>query len=139
MKTKIYLKKTRLSLQLVPAVTILVALALSIPMSAQTVITFDAPGAGTGAFQGTYPFNVDPSGTIIGRTIDAGNVRHGFIRSRQGSYTIFDGLGQPVLAVQLNAANNHTVKVDHLKPGHYFISGTSSNGQVINEKIVVTQ
>jgi len=55
-----------------------------------------------------------------------------------GSYTIFDGLGQPVLAVQLNAANNHTVKVDHLKPGHYFISGTS-NGQVINEKIVVTQ
>ena len=93
MKTKIYLKKTRLSPQLVPSVTILVALALSIPMSAQTVTTFDAPGAGTGAFQGTYPFNVDPSGTIIGRTIDAGNVRHGFIRSRQGSYTIFDAPG----------------------------------------------
>src|SRR6266487_2166789 len=82
--------KTRVALQLVSAATILIALAISIPLSAQTVTTFDAPGAGTGAFQGTYPFNVDPSGTIIGRTLDAGNVRHGFIRSTQGSYTIFD-------------------------------------------------
>src|SRR6266480_2061469 len=80
-------------LQLVPAATILVALAISIPLSAQTITTFDAPGAGTGPFQGTYPFNVDPSGTIIGRTLDAGNVRHGFIRSPQGSYTIFDAPG----------------------------------------------
>jgi len=55
-----------------------------------------------------------------------------------GSYIIFDGLGQPAVNVQLNAANNHTIKVDHLKPGHYFISGTS-NGRVVNEKIVVTQ
>ena len=66
MKTKIHVKKTRLSLQLVPAMTILVALALSIPMSAQTVTTFDAPGAGTGPFQGTFAFNIAPSGTIVG-------------------------------------------------------------------------
>jgi hypothetical protein len=41
MKTKTHLKKTRLSLQLVPAVTILAALAISIPVSAQTITTFD--------------------------------------------------------------------------------------------------
>ena len=80
-------------LQLVPAATILVALAISTPTSAQTITTFDAPGAGTGAFQGTYATNIDPSGTIIGFSRDANNVRHGFIRSTDGSFTIFDAPG----------------------------------------------
>lgn len=35
-----------------PATIILIALALSIPLSAQTITTFDAPGAGTGPAQG---------------------------------------------------------------------------------------
>jgi hypothetical protein len=58
-----YFAKTKL--QLVSAATFLVALAISIPLSAQTVTTFDAPGAGTGALQGTYATNINPSGTII--------------------------------------------------------------------------
>ena len=82
--------KTRLALQLVPAMTILVALAISIPMSAQTVTTFDSLDAGTGPFQGTYAFNIAPSGMIIGFTSDANNVRHGFFRSKKGSFTGFD-------------------------------------------------
>ena len=73
-------------LQLLPAAIILVALAISIPLSAQTITTFDAPGAGTGAFQGTYGLNINPSGTIIGFSRDANNVRHGFIRSTDGSF-----------------------------------------------------
>ena len=80
-------------LQLVPAATILVALAISIPLSAQTITTFDAPGAGTGAFQGTFATNINPSGTIIGFSRDANNVRHGFVRSQDGSFTIFDAPG----------------------------------------------
>ena len=80
-------------LQLLPAAIILVALAISIPLSAQTITTFDAPGAGTGAFQGTYATNIDPSGTIIGFSRDADNVRHGFVRSQDGSFTIFDAPG----------------------------------------------
>src|ERR1044072_7658212 len=80
-------------LLLVPAATILVALAISIPLSAQTITTFDAPGAGTGAFQGTVATNINPSGTIIGFSRDADNARHGFIRSRDGSFTIFDAPG----------------------------------------------
>ena len=77
-------------LQLVRAATILVALAISIPISAQSITTFDAPGAGTGALQGTYATNINPSGTIIGFSRDANDVRHGFIRSQDGSFTIFD-------------------------------------------------
>src|SRR4051794_24007270 len=75
MKTKIHVKKTRRPRQLVAAVSILVTL-LMIPVSAQTeqrldslgqeeanrctngITSFDAPGAGTGAFQGTYAYNI---------------------------------------------------------------------------------
>jgi hypothetical protein len=85
--------KSRLALQLVPAGTILVALAISIPLSAQTITTFDAPGAGTGPLQGTYAFNIGPSGKIIGFIRDANDLRHGFIRSQDGSFTIFDAPG----------------------------------------------
>src|SRR5215475_3575324 len=80
-------------LQFLPAATILVALAISIPASAQTITTFDAPGTGTGAFQGTYATNINPSGTIIGFSRDANDARHGFIRSQDGNFTIFDAPG----------------------------------------------
>src|SRR5437773_9020650 len=85
--------KSQLALQLVPAATILVALTISAPLSAQTITTFDAPGAGTGAFQGTYATNLAPSGTNIGFSRDANDVRHGFVRSQDGSFTIFDAPG----------------------------------------------
>src|SRR5207249_6750457 len=87
-------------LQLVRVATILVALAISIPVSAQSITTFDAPGAGTGAFQGTYATNIGPSATIIGFSRDASDVRHGFIRSQGGSFTIFDAPGAGTAAGQ---------------------------------------
>jgi hypothetical protein len=82
--------KTRLSRQLVPALSLLAALAGAVAVSAQTVITFDAPGAGTGAGQGTYPFNISPSGTTVGFVRDADDVRHGFLRTANGDFTVFD-------------------------------------------------
>ena len=94
-----YYSKKKTS-QLVPAAIILVALAISIPLSAQTITTFDAPGAGTGPIQGTYALDIDPSGTIIGFSRDANDVRHGFIRSRHGSFTIFDAPGAGTAAGQ---------------------------------------
>jgi hypothetical protein len=78
----------------VPAATILIALAISIPISAQTITTFDAPGAGTGLRQGTYALCINPSGTIIGFVRGANEVRHGFIRAQDGSFTIFDAPGR---------------------------------------------
>src|SRR5438552_10647278 len=86
-------------LQVVPAATILVALAIS-TTAAQTITTFDAPGAGTGPGQGTYATNIAPSGPIIGFSADANNVRHGFVRSQDGSFTIFDAPGAGTAAFQ---------------------------------------
>jgi hypothetical protein len=128
MKTKIHLTKTRLSLQLVPAVTILAALAISIPVSAQTITTFDAPGAGTGALQGTYAFSISPSGTIVGFSRDAADVRHGFVRSKDGDFIIFDApgagtaAGQGTRAYSINPAGEIT--------GFFFDSATVAHGYV---------
>jgi hypothetical protein len=43
------------------------------------ITTFDAPGAGTGAFQGTIPFSFNPGGAIVGYYLDSSNVLHGFL------------------------------------------------------------
>jgi hypothetical protein len=44
------------------------------------VLVFDVPGAGAGAFQGTEPLTVSPSGVVTGYYIDANGVAHGFLR-----------------------------------------------------------
>ncbi|HJW37858.1 MAG TPA: hypothetical protein VJ420_04475, partial [Candidatus Udaeobacter sp.] len=55
-----------------------------------TITTFDAPGAGTAAGQGTIAFAINLSGAIAGFTRDANNARHGFLRAPDGTFTIFD-------------------------------------------------
>ena len=42
--------------------------------------TFDVPGVGTGAGQGTYPNANNPEDAIPGWYIDANGVQHGFLR-----------------------------------------------------------
>src|SRR5437667_337320 len=58
-----------------------------------TFITFDAPGAGTGAFQGTFALDINQAGAIAGETTDASNVSHGFVRAPDGAITTFDAPG----------------------------------------------
>src|SRR6266511_6099345 len=133
MKTFFFAKR---KLQLMPAATILVTLAISIPLSAQTITTFDAPGAGTGAFQGTYATNLDPSGTIIGFSRDANNVRHGFVRSQDGSFTIFDapgagtGAGQGTRVYSINPSGTIT--------GFFTDSVNTAHGYVRSNQGVIT-
>src|SRR5690349_13687253 len=55
-----------------------------------TITTFDAPGAGTAANQGTIGFGINPAGAITGFTRDANFARHGFLRAPDGTFTIFD-------------------------------------------------
>src|SRR6266496_3367515 len=57
------------------------------------ITTFDAPGAGTGPGQGTLPFAINPAGTVLGYFIDAGDARHGFLRTPDGAITTFDAPG----------------------------------------------
>src|SRR6516162_861952 len=62
--------------------------------------TFDAPGAGIGAFQGTLGLTINPKGEIVGYYLDSGNVAHAFVRSRNGTITSFDAPGAGTGAFQ---------------------------------------
>jgi hypothetical protein len=65
---------------------------LSAPwLQAQGEITsFDAPGAGTGSFQGTFPQQMTAAGRIVGYYRDNNGMNHGFVRSVQGQFTTID-------------------------------------------------
>jgi hypothetical protein len=61
-----------------------------------TITPFDAPGAGTGAGQGTFLVagtGINPAGAIAGQYIDAGGVAHGYVRAPDGTITPFDVTG----------------------------------------------
>jgi hypothetical protein len=61
------------------------------------IITFEAPGAGTGSYQGTgcfgCTFGLNQRGAIAGTYADANDVYHGFLRSPKGKITTFDATG----------------------------------------------
>jgi hypothetical protein len=61
-------------------------------------ITIDAPGAGTGVYQGTgcpsdCPVDLNDSGVLTGSYYDANYVQHGFARSPSGALVSFDPPG----------------------------------------------
>src|SRR5438309_1501874 len=54
------------------------------------VITFDAPGAGTGSYQGTIATAISAAGVIAGYYLDSNWGCHGFVRNSDGTYISFD-------------------------------------------------
>jgi hypothetical protein len=73
------------------------------------ITTFDAPGAGTSAFQGTGCFAftdcsvlINNWGAITGYYLDANNAYHGFVRSPEGKFTTFDAPGADTNANDFN-------------------------------------
>jgi hypothetical protein len=54
-----------------------------------TFTTFEAPGAGTGSFEGTIPVSINTGGAIAGYYYDASDVYHGFVRPASGTITDF--------------------------------------------------
>src|SRR4029453_1566712 len=128
MKNKTLLKKTSLPLELASVVAILLGLAASIQASAQTITTFDAPGAGTGPGQGTSALNINPAGTIVGFSRDSNRARHAFIRSTDGNFTVFDapdagtGPGQGTRAYAINPDGTITgFFIDSANVGHGYV------------------
>jgi hypothetical protein len=63
--------------------------------SGATFTSFDCPGAGTGALQGTGGISINSAGTIAGFCVlsGSGNVAHGFVRGTDGTVTLFDAPG----------------------------------------------
>ena len=55
-----------------------------------SIITFDVPGAGTGFRQGTTATGINAAGAITGYYVDAQNFYHGFLRSPDGTFTVFN-------------------------------------------------
>ena len=92
MKTVLLNNKSRLL-----SILVLCALALGHSVNAggtkTTITTFDAPGAGTAAGQGTVAFGINPAGAITGFIRDANSARHGFLRAPDGTFTVIDAPG----------------------------------------------
>ena len=86
-------------LLLIP-LTLFLVLTMRGQANAQQIITFDAPGAGTGSGQGTGCFAytdcsvlINNFGAITGYYLDANNVYHGFLRGPEGTFTNFEAPG----------------------------------------------
>jgi hypothetical protein len=54
------------------------------------IITFDAPGAGTEAGQGTFAQYINDPGLIAGYFVDSSGLSHGFLWYPNGKFTSFD-------------------------------------------------
>src|SRR5208337_797788 len=70
------------------------------PQCKHKIITFDAPGAGTGAGQGTFPQGIVAGDAVAGYYVDANNLNHGFLRTADGTITTFDAPGAGTSAGQ---------------------------------------
>jgi hypothetical protein len=58
-----------------------------------TYIVIDAPGAGSGALQGTVALGIDTAGDVAGTCIDGNNTAHGWLFTASGAFTTFDAPG----------------------------------------------
>jgi hypothetical protein len=88
--------------------------------------SFDAPGAGTGAGQGTEGFDVNVTGAIVGPYFDANNVSHGFVRAKNGAFTSFDAPGAGSNAGQGTTAEGENSKGAVV--GYYIDAGNVNHG-----------
>src|SRR5580698_10413000 len=74
-----------------------------------TIVEFEAPGAGTGAYEGTVPNDINSEGAITGLYFDENDVGHGFLLA-DGTFTTIDapgagtGPGQGTNAESINSA-----------------------------------
>jgi hypothetical protein len=81
-----------------------------------TFTTIDAPGAGTGQYQGSFAESINAAGEIVGAYLDANYVSHGFLRARDGDITTFDAPGggtSSIEGISLNITPADTIVGDY--------------------------
>jgi len=90
----------------------------------KTFTEVDAPGAGTGAYQGTNACwyipcfgTINPAGAVTGWYMDSNNVYHGFLRSSDGKFTVIDVPGAGKSAGQGTRA--HAINPEGAITGSY--------------------
>jgi hypothetical protein len=83
------------------------------------VITFNAPGAGTGAGQGTVAVNINDFGQAIGYFVDTNNVYHGFVRAVSGAVVNIDAPGAGALAGSGQGTFAYSINIEGMIAGEY--------------------
>ncbi|MBV9989875.1 MAG: hypothetical protein JOZ72_01165 [Alphaproteobacteria bacterium] len=76
-----------------PLAAALTAAIFSSAQAAHKIVVFDAPGAGTSDFQGTFVAGISAKGTIAGYIVNADGADRGFTRAPSGTITMFDAPG----------------------------------------------
>src|SRR5204863_3633093 len=108
--------------------------------SNQGVITvFDAPGAGTGPGEGTFPFSpliINPKGAISGYYVDSSGVRHGFLRDKIGTITTFDVLGAGTSPGQ--GTFGYAISQTGAITGYYYDSANVGHGFLRDRNGIIT-
>jgi hypothetical protein len=87
-----------------------------------TFVTFEVPGAGRAAGQGTVIQDVNSLGVVIGQYFDGSNVFHGFERTPDGRITTFDAPAAGAAAGQ--GTDPQTVNDEGIGMG-YFIDANN--------------
>jgi hypothetical protein len=93
-----------------------------------TIITFDAPGAGTGPGQGTQGNGINPAGAITGFYLDANNVFHGFLRTPNGAITGFDAPGAGSTAGSFQGTQAYSINPEGTIVGLYLDANNVYHG-----------
>jgi hypothetical protein len=78
------------------------------PTARSHITTFEAPGAGSGLYEGTVGSGINFWGTIAGYSADSNGNNHGYIRARNGAFTQINhplaatGFGQGTSVIGIN-------------------------------------
>ncbi|MGA3228142.1 MAG: hypothetical protein ABSC65_30550 [Acidobacteriaceae bacterium] len=89
-------------------------------------VTLDAPGA----VGGTEPVQINLGGTVAGYSVDGNGVFHGFLRSPQGKYTMFDVAGAGTNPNASNGTFPAGINVFGVVAGYYNDANVVSHGFV---------
>lgn len=99
------------------------------------IITIDAPGAGTEKYQGTGCFAytdcsvlINDRGDITGYFLDKNKVFHGFLRSREGNFTLFEAPGADTKAGDENGTFPNGINEAGAITGEYVDAKNNSHG-----------
>ena len=94
------------------------------------IISFDAPGAGLGAGlnQGTVAYSINNIGEIAGQFQDPNNVYHGFIRFRDGRFSVFEAADAGTAAYQGTFAWD--INIEGASAGVFYDSNNVQHGFV---------
>ena len=88
--------------------------------------TIDPPDAGTEPFQGTwvsFAAGLTDGGTVTGWYIDGTNITHGYVRTKDGEISTFDGPGEGVLVTMAFSTNSRGETVGFYVDADYLLHG----------------